>query len=50
LITQFEITTSIESAGSGISSITLWQMHVRNTRVRDVAPAEREHLVGQTRP
>ena len=51
LITQFEITTSTESAGSGISSITpLRKCTFAHARLGGVAPREREHLVGHVQP
>ena len=47
LITQFEITTSTESAGSGIASITpLRKWTLATPASRAFAPGEREHLVG----
>ena len=47
LITQFEMTTSTESAGSGICSISaLEEVDVRDAGLARVLPREREHLVG----
>ena len=51
LITQFEITTSTESAGSGISSITpLRKIGVADPGLPRVRAGEREHLVGHVEP
>ena len=46
-MTQFEMTTSTDSAGSGICSITpLRKCDVRDARLAGVLLGEREHLVG----
>ncbi len=46
LMTQFEMTTSTESAGSGICSIyALEKVHVRDLCVAYVLSCERQHLV-----
>ncbi len=46
LITQFEITTSIESAGKrNLLDYAPEQMHIRGAGLDKVAPGEREHLI-----